>query len=400
MPINGRDSDPQPNKPGEAVKSDCKEVFVLLHEATAQMAFLKLGLYGIAGSGKTFTAARVAVGLSQLLKSDKPIAMADTETGSDFINPRLFVPAGKKLFVAKTKAFADLLEIVDEAEKGSDILIIDSISHFHDELMASYLKKNQLTRLRLKDWQPIKATWREFTEKFVQSHLHIILCGRSGDVWEEKEDPEDGAMELKKVGTKMRAEREISYEPSLLVEMEAVQVSARIGSEIIRRAHVRKDRFDVIDGEVFDNPDLDSFMPHISLLNLGGEHKAIEPGRDSTAMFERGDIGERKSIQKDILLEKLEVGIKLLVPGQKQEDFRAKVALLDELFGTRSWEEIKRFFSNDKLAEALNNLQLKALQMAEEVAAAEAKAATTDGAPGPVPAPTNGGKSKTKGARA
>lgn len=369
---------------------------MLLHEATAQMAFLKLGLYGIAGSGKTFTASQVAVGLSQLLKSDKPIAMADTETGSDFVNPRIFAPAGKKLFVAKTKAFADLLAIVDEAEKGGDILIIDSISHFHDELMAAYLKKNQLTRLRLKDWQPIKATWREFTERFVQSKLHIILCGRSGDVWEEKEDPEDGAMELKKVGTKMRAEREISYEPSLLVEMEAVQLSPRIGSEIVRRAHVRKDRFDVIDGKVFDNPTLDSFMPHISLLNLGGEHKAIEPGRDSTAMFDRNDIGERKSIQKDILLEKVQNEIKKLHPGQTKEDTLAKIAILEELFGTNSWTQIEKFFDNDKIAEGLNNLQLKALKMAEAVAKAEPVAVAP-----PAPKVSDGnGKSKAKGARA
>ena len=368
---------------------------MLLHEAAAQMAFLKLGLYGIAGSGKTFTASQVAIGLSQLLKSDKPIAMADTETGSDFVKPRLFDPAGKKLFVAKTKAFSDLLTIVDEAEQGCDVLIIDSISHFHDELMASYLKKNQLTRLRLKDWQPIKAAWREFTERFVQSKLHIVLCGRSGDVWEEKEDPEDGAVELKKVGTKMRAEREISYEPSLLVEMEAVSVTARVGSEILRRAHVRKDRFDVIDGRVFDNPTLDSFMPHISLLNLGGAHLAIEPGRDSTAMFDRSDIGAQKAIQKDVLLEKIENGIKKLYPGQTKEEQLAKIAILEELFRTNSWTQIKTYYSNDQLAEGLNNLQLKILQTTEEVA----KAASATAVKAEAGEPTNGGKTKLKGAR-
>ena len=194
---------------------------------------------------------------------------------------------------------------MDEAEKECDVLIIDSISQFHDELMDSYLKKNQLTRLRLKDWQPIKAAWREFTSKFVQSKLHVIICGRSGDVWEEKADPEDGAVELKKVGTKMRAEREISYEPSLLVEMEAVFETSRVGSNMIRRAFVKKDRFDVIDGKFFDNPTLDAFMPHICLLNIGGEHKALEDGPRFQDMFDRTDIGELKAIQKEIMLEKI-----------------------------------------------------------------------------------------------
>ena len=327
---------------------------MLLQASRPQMAYLKAGLYGIAGSGKTFTASLVAVGLSTLLKSDKPIAWADTETGSDFVRPRLFDPAGKKLIVAKTKAFSDLLAIVDEAEKECDVLIIDSISHFHDELMASYLKKNQLTRLRLKDWQPIKATWREFTERYVQSKLHIIICGRSGDVWEEKTDPDDGAVELKKVGTKMRAEREISYEPSLLVEMEAVQLSPRVGSETIRRAHVRKDRFDVIDGQSFDNPTLDSFMPHISLLNLGGEHLALEPGRDSTAMFERNDVGARKMETREILIEKIGNEIKLIYPGQNEADKTARLQLMKQIFQTHSWTEICTRRKNEELQAGLD----------------------------------------------
>ena len=333
----------------------------LLQPATAQMAYLKLGLYGIAGTGKTFTASLVAVGLSNFIKSKKPIAMVDTETGSDFVRPRLFDPAGKKLLVAKTKAFSDLLGIVDDAEKGSeenpqgcDILIIDSISHFHDELMAAYLKKNQLTRMRLRDWQPLKATWREFTDRFVNSKLHIILCGRSGDVWEEKEDPDDGSVELKKVGTKMRAEREISYEPSLLIEMEAVPLTARIGSQLIRRAFVKKDRFDIIDGKAFDNPGFEAFLPHISLLNLGGEHKALEPGRDSTAMFERNDVGARKMETREILIEKIGNEIKLIYPGQNEGDKTARINLMKQIFQTSSWTEICTRRKNEELQAGLD----------------------------------------------
>jgi hypothetical protein len=215
--------------------------------------------------------------------------------------------------------------------------------------MDSYLKKNQLTRLRLKDWQPIKQTWREFTTRFVNSKLHVLICGRSGDVWEEKVDPDDGAVELKKVGTKMRAEREISYEPSLLIEMEAIFESNRIGSNMIRRAYVKKDRFDVIDGKHFDNPTLSDFMPHIVLLNLGGEHKALEPGRDSTAMFERNDVGARKMETREILIEKIGNEIKLMYPGQNEADKTARLKLMQEVFQTHSWTEICTRRKNEEL---------------------------------------------------
>jgi len=330
---------------------------MLLQSAKNEMAFLKAGLYGEAGSGKTFTASSIAIGLSQFIKSKKPISFADTETGSDFVFPK-FNTAKIGLLVAKTRAFQDLLTIVNEAEKVSDILLIDSITHFWNELIDSYLKKNEKKRLTLRDWQPLKQTWREFTERFVNSKLHIIVCGRSADKWEEVEDPDDGSKELRKVGTKMRVEVETSYEPSLLLELEAVQLSARIGGAYVHRAYVKKDRFDVIDGQVFDNPSFESFLPHIQLLNLGGEHKAIETDRNSQGMFERGDTGEQKRIRKEILLEKITNEMKKLYPDQTTEDKKKRIALLERVFGTNSWTEISTYFSLDKLDEGLKNLGL------------------------------------------
>ena len=371
---------------------------MLLQAARPESAFLKLGIYGDAGTGKSFTSALVAIGLAKLLKSEKPVGFVDTETGSDYLISR-FEQEGIALIRTKTRAFADLLTVIDEAQAGCDVLIIDSITHFWNELVTSYKVQHNLKFMTLKHWDPLKQTWKEYTDRFINSRLHIVVAGRSADKWDEVEDPNDGAKELRKVGTKMRVEGQFAYEPSLLVEMESVQVSPRPGSRMVRRAFVKKDRFNIMDGETCDNPSFDFFMPHIAKLNLGGEHKAFEEGRDSTGMFERNDLGERKSIQKDILLEKIQNEIKKLYPGQTKDDTRAKIDLLQELFQTNSWTEISTFFSNEKLAEGLNNLQLKALKMAEDVAKAEEKAAT----PVKPVAPKGGNgdsKSKAKGARA
>jgi hypothetical protein len=369
---------------------------MLLQAARPESAFLKLGIYGDAGSGKSFTSALVAIGLAKLLKSEKPVGFVDTETGSDYLIA-MFKGEGVGLIRTKTRAFADLLTVIEEAQAGCDVLIIDSITHFWNELVSSYKKQNGLKFMTLKHWDPLKQTWKEYTDRFINSRLHIIVAGRSADKWDEVEDPNDGAKELKKVGTKMRVEGQFAYEPSLLVEMEAIQLSPRLGSRMVRRAFVKKDRFNIMDGASFDNPTFDRFMPHIAALNLGGEHKAFEEGRDSTAMFERNDLGERKAIQKDILLEKIKNEIKKLCPGQTDASRQAIIALQEELFGTNSWTEIEKFFSNDKLAEGLNNLQLKSLKTAEEVAKAEPVAT----APAPAaPKPTNGDKPKMKGARA
>lgn len=63
--------------------------------------------------------------------------------------------------------------------------------------------------------------WAQFTETFLNSKAHIILCGRAGNTSEYQEKEDGGKKELISTGTKMKAESEMGYEPSLLVEMVA-----------------------------------------------------------------------------------------------------------------------------------------------------------------------------------
>jgi hypothetical protein len=311
----------------------------LLQPARPEAAFLKMGIYGNAKAGKTFTAASILIGFHQFLKSDKPIAFLDTETGSDYVQYR-FKEAGIPLLVAKTRAFKDLLEITDEAEKTCFALLVDSITHPWDELMSSYQKQNNLSRITLRHWIPIKAMWREFTTRYVNSKLHFIVCGRSGDIWEETED-ENNEKELRRTGTKMRTEKELGYEPSLLVEMEAIQSEVKFGGAIINRAYVKGDRFNVINGKIFDNPTFETFLPHIELLNLGGEHKAMEVGRTSVGIFDDSNQGEKRMITRDILIEEIEGYIKLLYGGQTEADKTARTKIIMELTGGRpSWTAV------------------------------------------------------------
>jgi hypothetical protein len=361
----------------------------ILTEAKPEAAFLKLGLYGEAGSGKTFTASKVAIGLRQYIKSDKPIAFADTETGSDYVR-HLFVEVGIKLMSAKTRAFSDLLAITDEAEKECSVLIVDSISHYWTELQDAWMKRNGLTRINwMKHSAPIKAIWRDFTERYVNSKLHIIVCGRSSPIYEDVIDPEDGSKESKKTGTKMKTENEMGYEPSLLAEMTPFQLTPQFGGKLVRRAFVKKCRFDILDGKIFDNPTFETFLPHIERLNLGGDHKALEVGRDSLGLVRDDNNGERRALNKEILCEKIANEIKKLFPGQTEKDKAGRVALMEEVFGTNSWTEISTLFKNDRLEAGLGILQGKVLDATSPV--------TSD----PVTVPDNGGKQgKSKGARA
>ncbi len=310
----------------------------LFKEGINEAAFLKLGFYGGNGSGKTYTSSLVAIGLSKMIKSKKPVFFLDSETGSDYVLP-LFQKAGVKLQVAKSRAFSDLLDAVDIAEKEGSILIIDSVTHYWDELMESYKKKKNLTRLFIQHWTELKPTWREFSTKFVASNVHIVLCGRSGDVWADVADS-DGVKELKKIGTKMRVEKELGYEPSLLVEMEKVIEDDRPGGGWTHRAWIEKDRFDVMNFKHFDNPKFEDFLPHVQLLNIGGDHRALDVDRDSQDMFKNNKTGADYYKKREQTLEKIKNEINLLYPKQDADSKKERIVLTKDIFGTHSWSEI------------------------------------------------------------
>jgi len=166
------------------------------------------------------------------------------------------------------------------------------------------------------------------------------MCGRVGDVWEDVED-EEGVLETKRTGTRMKAEVETAFEPSLLVELVKHRKSSRAGAGWVHRAWVVKDRFDTIDGKHFDNPGFASFLPHIEKLNIHGKHRALDSERNSEDMFPDNNRYDRGR-EHDIMIEKIEAEIHLLCPGSAQNsDVKtARLNLMQEIFDTKSKKEI------------------------------------------------------------
>lgn len=315
----------------------------MFKEATNEMAFLKYGAFGSQGSGKTLTSSLIAIGLHKYIKSKKPVCFIDTETGSSFVLPR-FKEAKIQLMVSKTRNFADLLDTMDEAEKMSDILIIDSISHFWRELMSAYKAKKGKAFLRIQDFAPLKDEWRGFSDRYVNGKIHTLMNGRAANIFMDAEDDDDddgGKKKWKavKVGTKMSAEGETGYEPSLLVEMGKIYTQE--GGSYVRRAYVIKDRFDVLDSKEFDNPTFDDFLPHIKLLNIGGEHMGVETTGNSQRLFGDGGKGISEMYrQQKKYTEEIEGDLVSAFPGQSKEEKKAKVDVLQVALGTRSWAAI------------------------------------------------------------
>jgi hypothetical protein len=330
----------------------------LLQPAKITSAYLKMGILGFQGGGKTKTAGKTAIGLYKYMQSkgidcaNRPVAFFDTETGSDWLIPD-FQQAGVPLIVAKRRSFADLLAVVKEAEAGASVLIIDSITHPWRELCESYMRKKQRTFLQMDDWGYLKGDhgWAKFTDLFVNSKLHIIMCGRAGYEFEDYKD-DNGKRQIEKVGTKMKTEGETGFEPSLLVLMEQVE-DLRTG-KVKHRATVQKDRSTLLDGEQIDNPDFKDFLPHIERLNLGGDHIGVDINGDSQHILQT-EKRDWQPVQRKIALGEIEEILVRHYPGQAAADKKAKAELLRTHFQA-CWAEIESVMPLDRLRQGYDTL--------------------------------------------
>lgn len=319
----------------------------LFKKAETTSAYLKAGLMGFAGSGKTYTATEIAIGLVKLMKAknlpgaDKPVFFIDTETGSDWQQPR-FEAEGIELQVLKSKSFADLAQAMKEAEGNASVLIIDSITAFWLEFTETYQRiKNRKRGLEFQDWAYLKKEWRaKFTEPFVNSPLHVILCGRAGFEYEHYTD-EAGKKQIEKSGVKMKAEGELGFEPSLLVFMEREQDLDK--NKVIHVAHVYKDRrtdAKSLDGKSFKNPKFKDFLPHIEFLNLGGQQLGIDTTRSSAAIIETQEGRDQNSLQRKIVIDEIESLLVSHYPSTGAADKKAKIDLIRKHFNA-AWTEIE-----------------------------------------------------------
>lgn len=322
----------------------------LFKKAESTSAFLKAGFMGFAGSGKTFTATTIAIGLAQLInekklpQAGKPIFFLDTETGSDYVTHKVR-EAGLELYAAKSRAFLDCIEAINECQESGSVLIIDSITHVWREFCDAYKKKKNRTRMEMLDWVAVKEEWSRFTDAYVNSSAHIIMCGRAGFEYEHEEDEVTHKKQLVKSGVKMKAEGETGYEPSLLVLMER-DTDVRT-NKVVRTAYVLKERFDIIDGKQIENPTFADFLPHIERLNLGGVQLGVDTTRDSTALFSAGDGDSQwkyEQRQKEIALDEIREEItKHLGFGMDADTKKSKSELLEKVAGTRSWTKVESF---------------------------------------------------------
>jgi hypothetical protein len=166
--------------------------------ATRENVSLLIGLAGSSGSGKTYTAMRLASGIT----GGKPFAVIDTEAGrAKHYADAFHFDHGDLKPPFSPAAYADAIKAADDA--GYPVIVVDSFSHEHageggilDMQEAEFARMGGRDNVKMASWIKPKGEHRKMVQRLLQVRAHLILCFRA----EEKIEMVrvDGKMEVRK----------------------------------------------------------------------------------------------------------------------------------------------------------------------------------------------------------
>lgn len=175
-------------------------------KAKKEKIYLKILLAGASGSGKSYSALKLATGITN--KAGGRIAAIDTEAGRiryyanefDFDDLQLEEPYTPEKYI----------DAINQAvDGGYNVLIIDSITHEWNYILDQVDKipgTNSYTK-----WGKLTPRHNKFTEKIIQSPINIIATVRGKDAYVLEQD-KNGKQVPKKVGLGYTQRDGLEYE--------------------------------------------------------------------------------------------------------------------------------------------------------------------------------------------
>lgn len=148
---------------------------------------LLIGLVGGTGSGKTYTAMRLASGIA----GDKPFVVIDTEAGrAKHYADQFKFDHGDLTPPFRPESYIDAIVAADKA--GYPVIVVDSVSHVwagdggvldwqEDELdrMAGTDNWQKREACKMAAWIKPKMSHKQMVQKLLQVRAHLILCFRA-----------------------------------------------------------------------------------------------------------------------------------------------------------------------------------------------------------------------------
>ncbi|VTR96017.1 Uncharacterized protein OS=Acinetobacter baumannii D1279779 GN=ABD1_11230 PE=4 SV=1 [Gemmata massiliana] len=203
-----------------------------VRKAKRQRRPLKIALEGLSGSGKTFTALRLAFALKRAGIGSR-IVVADSENESAGLYDGVQmdgekweyevcpIPADKHT----PKGYTECYEFLVKA--GFDIIIFDSLSHAWHGAMESVDKYAQQNKGdKFGGWAKVTPDQRKMLTALTDPRAHMIATMRVKSEYERIDD--SGKARIKKVGMKTDQRENTEYEFDCVVRLEPESHTAHV----------------------------------------------------------------------------------------------------------------------------------------------------------------------------
>lgn len=247
-----------------------------IKKATKAQAKLRLAAFGPSGAGKTMTALRIATGLGGR------IGVIDTERGSaskysdrfDFDVIELTEAKDVQTVIGAIQAFS---------KHGANVLIIDSLSHAWQELLAEI---DRLAKARYKGntwsaWSEGTPLQRSLVDAILDYPGHVIATMRSKTEWTTEKDDRTGKSKPMRVGLAPEQGKGIEYEFDMLMEISTAHVAEFI-----------KDRTGKYQDRLIEKPGEELGRELAEWLSDGAPAPVEKPAAKAAPRASVGDAGE------------------------------------------------------------------------------------------------------------
>lgn len=219
------------------------------HKASKSARKVKAAFVGPPGSGKTYTALLVALGL---VGPDGRIAVADSENESSSLY------AGR---VAEFDSFnleepftpQAYVEVIHAAEEARyDALIIDSLSHAWAgkggvlEMVDQVTARAQSQNKYGVGWRAVTPEHNKLVDALVRCRCHLIVTMRTKMEYATERDERTGKMTVRKIGLAPIQREGLEYEMDLVVDFNTENTAV-----------ISKSRYSSLSGQVIQKPTME-----------------------------------------------------------------------------------------------------------------------------------------------
>src|SRR5262245_2423995 len=239
---------------------------IQFRKATKEQSRLRLSIAGPAGSGKTYSALKIATEMSAL--TGGKIAVIDTERGSASKYSDIFAFDVLELDDFHPESYVEAIKAAEKA--GYDILILDSTTHewngkngileLHEAAIQRQRVKNSFTA-----WADVTPLHNKFIDAILQCKCHVIASVRSKTDYVQDKD-QNGRTEVRKVGMAAIRRDSDDYEYDIAIEL-----------DLNHNAVISKTRCAALDGKVFKKPGRELAEILVAWLSDGAEPAPATP---------------------------------------------------------------------------------------------------------------------------